>query len=166
MEELAKEVLLPTDEVKLWLEHLKLLLQIENLELKGSKNPSPKAAKSRIGTEELYACGVCGGTYEEETDEVETGLDVTNVNFGFTGHVFLFVKIVESDVSWSEPNHQYRKSLYLCIYVAICRPRVRLVRAHTQYTRYSATSIIRTSFIRHLDYPDSLLPKRCTYAHA
>ena len=26
------------------------------------------------------------------------------------------------------------------------------------YDQYSATSIIRTSFIRHLDYPDSLQP--------
>ena len=31
---------------------------------------------------------------------------------------------------------------------------------------YSAISIIRTSFIQHLNYQDSLLPQKCTCAHA
>ena len=42
VEELTKEVLLPTGEVKLWPEHLKTGTKIENLELKGGQEPVAK----------------------------------------------------------------------------------------------------------------------------
>ena len=66
--------LLPVSEVEIWLNHLQI---IEN----NRKRGAAKAAETRRKKRELsrkdtrqinaYYCGVCGGVYEEETNEVE-----------------------------------------------------------------------------------------------
>ena len=74
VEELAQKVLLPTEEVKLWLEHLETVAANRKRGAeKGALTRHQKAAKERgrVESSELYACGVCNGTYQEETEEIE-----------------------------------------------------------------------------------------------
>ena len=83
MEELAEEVLLPTE---------KLLLQIENLELKKEQEPvARKQQKAELGQQSYMSVG-CVEALTKKRQKWRTGLDVTSVNFGFTGHVPIFVK--------------------------------------------------------------------------
>jgi hypothetical protein len=70
-EKLAEDVLLPSHEVKLWLDHLRIVQ--ENRKRGAAKAAETRRSKQRQASnesEEEY-CGVCGDLYEEETDEVE-----------------------------------------------------------------------------------------------
>ena len=75
VEELAKKVLLPTEEVQLWIRHLETVASNRRRGAeKGAKTRREKAAKSRTQPSlenDLYSCGVCNGTYQQETEEVE-----------------------------------------------------------------------------------------------
>lgn len=76
VEELAREVLLPTEEVQLWIQHLKTVASNRKLGAeKGAKTRRQKSVKSRAKSSqlesELYYCGVCNGTYQEETENIE-----------------------------------------------------------------------------------------------
>ena len=68
-EELAKQVLLPPSEVRIWTNHLKTVAE-------NRKNGAVKAAETRRSRQKQAAtnkeqCGVCGDMYEEETEEVQ-----------------------------------------------------------------------------------------------
>ena len=76
VEELARKVLLPTEEVQLWIQHLETVASNRRRGAsKGAKTRRQKAAKNRAESNqlesELYYCRVCNGTYQEETEEVE-----------------------------------------------------------------------------------------------
>ena len=77
---LAKETLLPTEEVTLWLEHLKLVA--ENRKRGAEKAAQTRRAKKQVSQEEFYFCGVCGTVYEDETDEVERWIACGNCSSG------------------------------------------------------------------------------------
>ena len=72
-ESLAKETLLPTEEVVLWLEHLKRVS--ENRKRGAEKAAQARKVKKQVSeseTNQFYFCGVCGSVYEDETDEIES----------------------------------------------------------------------------------------------
>ena len=73
VEELARKVLLPTEEVQVWLQHLETVATNRKRGAeKGAQTRRQKASKNRTeSSESLYSCGVCNGTYHEETEEVE-----------------------------------------------------------------------------------------------
>jgi hypothetical protein len=75
-ESLAKETLLPREEVILWLEHLKLVS--ENRKRGAEKAAQTRRAKKQVSQSEFYFCGVCGSVYEDETDEVERWIACDN----------------------------------------------------------------------------------------
>ena len=64
-EKLAEDVLLPSHEVKLWLDHLRIVR--ENRRRGAAKAAETRRSKQRQASNE----SVCGDLYEEETDEVE-----------------------------------------------------------------------------------------------
>uniref|UniRef100_A0A1X7SE16 PHD-type domain-containing protein n=1 Tax=Amphimedon queenslandica TaxID=400682 RepID=A0A1X7SE16_AMPQE len=69
---LAKEVLLPVDEVEMWLNHLKLVS--DNRKRGAAKAAATRKSKRNARQQEeevVVRCGVCCVIYEEETDEVE-----------------------------------------------------------------------------------------------
>ena len=66
--------MLPPEEVQVWLKHLDTVATNRKLGAeKSAKTRRQKATKNRAELNEidLYSCGVCNGTYQEETDEVE-----------------------------------------------------------------------------------------------
>lgn len=77
LQELSREVMLP-QEVKIWLDHLQTVAD-------NRKRGAEKAAQTRQKKlaackshdrsnnqeSDMYLCGVCGGVYREETEEVE-----------------------------------------------------------------------------------------------
>ena len=75
VEELARKVLLPPEEVELWIEHLRTVASNRKRGAeKGAKTRRQKA-KNRVESSQLegdlYNCGVCNDAYQEETEEVE-----------------------------------------------------------------------------------------------
>lgn len=66
-EKLAEDVLLPSHEVKLWLDHLKT---VQENRRGAAKAAETRRSKQRQAISEEY-CGVRGDLYEEETDKVE-----------------------------------------------------------------------------------------------
>ena len=69
-EELAKEVLLPSSEVKMWIEHLKTVTENQK---RGAAKAAETRSKQRQASSESDKehCGSCGSIYEEETEEIE-----------------------------------------------------------------------------------------------
>ena len=69
-DELAKEVLLPSNEVNMWIEHLKAVA--ENRKKGAAKAAKTRRANQRQASGETEeSCGVCGDKYQEETEEIE-----------------------------------------------------------------------------------------------
>lgn len=87
-EELSKSVLLPTNDVELWLSHLETVAN--NRRLGAEKAAKTRREKSGTQTNEqsddLYSCVVCGGVYETETEEIENwiGCDTCDSWFHWT----------------------------------------------------------------------------------
>lgn len=79
IENLAKKVLLPVNEVKIWLEHLEEVSRnrkegaIKAAETRKRKKMQRRQEESATMQEESdnILCTVCGGLWEEETDQVE-----------------------------------------------------------------------------------------------
>ena len=85
-EKLAEDILLPSHEVKLWLDHLRIVR--ENRRRGAAKAAETRRSKQRQASnesEEEY-CGVCGDLYEEETDEVEDWIACDLCNRWFHWH--------------------------------------------------------------------------------
>lgn len=75
-EKLSEDVLLPTNEIKMWLYHLRTVQ--ENRKRGAAKADETKRSKQRQASKESEEyCGVYGDLYEEETVEMKTGLHVT-----------------------------------------------------------------------------------------
>ena len=68
--EIAKKVLLPTEEVNIWLKHLET---VSNNRKKGAQKAAQtrKAKTTSTEQEPIVYCGECGEMYEEETEEVQ-----------------------------------------------------------------------------------------------
>ena len=83
-EKLAEDVL-PSHEVKLWLDHLRIVR--ENRRRGAAKAAETRRSKQRQASNESEEyCGVCGDLYEEETDEVEDWIACDLCNRWFHWH--------------------------------------------------------------------------------
>ena len=94
---IAKETLLPVEEVKMWLDHLRT---IDNNPKRGAakaaetrrckraqeKESSQLNADTDPDHDTQYHCGICSAMYEEETAKI--GLGVNNVIHGSIQHVW------------------------------------------------------------------------------
>jgi hypothetical protein len=72
LENLAREVLLPVNEVEMWIKHLAAVS--ENRKRGVAKAVATKKSKfngRQRQEEKIVRCGVCSVIYEEETEEVE-----------------------------------------------------------------------------------------------
>jgi hypothetical protein len=70
--EIAKQVLLPTEEVNIWLKHLET---VSNNRKKGAQKAAQTRKAKSTSTEQpntdIVYCGNCGEVYEEETEEIQ-----------------------------------------------------------------------------------------------
>lgn len=72
VQELAKNVLLPVSEVKIWLEHLdEVSRNRKEGAIKAAETRKRRRMQKRQEKSDAVLCGVCGGLWEEETEEVE-----------------------------------------------------------------------------------------------
>ena len=73
VEKIAKQTLLPVEEVVMWLNHLKAV--DSNRKRGGAKAAETRrlkrSSKSGQKADDLYSCGICGAAYSDETEEME-----------------------------------------------------------------------------------------------
>ena len=112
VQDAAKTVMLPPEEVRIWLDHLhtvqenhrrgatkaaatrqaKKTTQVASTSAKRTAQVASTSADSRAPPldpldSRQYYCGKCNKEYEEETDEVEVWVGVTHVIGGIVPHV-------------------------------------------------------------------------------
>ena len=72
VQDLAKRVLLPVSEVNIWLEHLKEVTRNRKEgAIKAAETRKRKKMEKDQERRDVILCDICGGLWEEETDEVE-----------------------------------------------------------------------------------------------
>ena len=79
--ELARVVMLPEEEVDIWLKHLQTVS--DNRKRGASKAAETRRHNTDVKDNQLYFCGVCGGDYEEETEETENWIGCDECNAWF-----------------------------------------------------------------------------------
>ena len=79
--ELARVVMLPDEEVDIWLKHLRTVS--DNCKHGASKAAESRHHKTDVKDNPMYFCGVCGGDYEEETEETENWIECDKCNARF-----------------------------------------------------------------------------------
>jgi len=93
-ESMSKQTLLPSSEVKMWLEHLEQVhlnrkrgaakaAETRRIQSGGAK--TARSSHTTIPAAEEYYCGHCGGKYEEETDEPEYWIGCDKCLYWFHG---------------------------------------------------------------------------------
>ena len=72
----AKAILLSTDDVELWFEHLTTVKENREAGAKKAAETRKKKSKAKKSSEpEEWRCGTCGRLYEEETEEEEVWIE-------------------------------------------------------------------------------------------
>ena len=94
IENVAKNTLLPQQDVRMWLKHLE---QIDYNRKRGAakaaltrrQRQTTRKAKATssgsVAVQNSYCCGVCGGIYKEETDEAEFWVGCDNCDNWYHG---------------------------------------------------------------------------------
>ena len=116
IENLARKVLLPVEDVKVWLRHL--MIVSENRK-KGAQKAAmtrrlKRAAQHAQPSLELYHCGVWDELYLEEADEEQDWIACDVQHMVPIGNVYMLLKSLNLLFVQNVPSHNNTYCLYSC----------------------------------------------------